>query len=235
MRAATVISWMRRVKILPRLASVAAFLCLMFAHLLWPAMVAPFPSTSVGREIIPARCAARRLRQTEPLLLQELLQHRRAAPRVVDLEHALLDRQRQRQQLGEPVADPRRVVVGVRRRESAAGRRARRAARAAARAARSASGSATAGSAAIGATSPTTRPSRLRRRASAPGSAFRPRRVTCRMPSCGMSQLDDARQRADGRELGRAARRRRATSSPRVMRQTPNGASSLRQALVISM
>jgi hypothetical protein len=30
---------MRRVKILPRLASVAAFLCLMFAHLLWPAMV----------------------------------------------------------------------------------------------------------------------------------------------------------------------------------------------------
>ena len=38
-RAATVISLMRRVKILPRLASVAAFLCLMFAHLLWPAMV----------------------------------------------------------------------------------------------------------------------------------------------------------------------------------------------------
>jgi len=36
-RAATVISRMRRVKILPRLASVAAFLCLMFAHLLWPA------------------------------------------------------------------------------------------------------------------------------------------------------------------------------------------------------
>src|SRR5678815_4747575 len=37
-RAATVISLMRRVKILPRFASVAAFLCLMFAHLLWPAM-----------------------------------------------------------------------------------------------------------------------------------------------------------------------------------------------------
>src|SRR4030095_14743093 len=37
-RAATVISLMSRVKILPRLASVAAFLCLMFAHLLWPAM-----------------------------------------------------------------------------------------------------------------------------------------------------------------------------------------------------
>ena len=32
--AATVISRMRRVKILPRLASVAAFLCLIFAHLL---------------------------------------------------------------------------------------------------------------------------------------------------------------------------------------------------------
>src|SRR5947207_15418794 len=37
--AETVISRMRRVKILPRLASVAAFLCLMFAHLLWPAMM----------------------------------------------------------------------------------------------------------------------------------------------------------------------------------------------------
>src|SRR4051794_12847686 len=37
-RAATVISRMRRVKILPRLASAAAFLCLMLAHLLWPAI-----------------------------------------------------------------------------------------------------------------------------------------------------------------------------------------------------
>src|SRR5437763_7702252 len=37
-RAATVISLMRRVKILPRFASVAALRCLMFAHLLWPAM-----------------------------------------------------------------------------------------------------------------------------------------------------------------------------------------------------
>src|SRR5438477_5065955 len=37
--AETVISRMRRVKILPRLASVAAFLCLMFAHLLWPGMM----------------------------------------------------------------------------------------------------------------------------------------------------------------------------------------------------
>ncbi len=37
-RAATVISLMSRVKILPRFASVAALRCLMFAHLLWPAM-----------------------------------------------------------------------------------------------------------------------------------------------------------------------------------------------------
>src|SRR5258706_6168163 len=36
--AATVISRIRREKILPRLASVAALRCLMFAHLLWPAM-----------------------------------------------------------------------------------------------------------------------------------------------------------------------------------------------------
>jgi len=33
-RAATVISLMRRVNTLPRFASAAAFLCLMFAHLL---------------------------------------------------------------------------------------------------------------------------------------------------------------------------------------------------------
>src|SRR5512132_2995879 len=37
--AATVISRMSRLKILPRLASVAALRCLMLAHLLWPAMI----------------------------------------------------------------------------------------------------------------------------------------------------------------------------------------------------
>jgi hypothetical protein len=40
-RDATVISLISRVKTLPRFASAAAFLCLMFAHLLWPAMVVP--------------------------------------------------------------------------------------------------------------------------------------------------------------------------------------------------
>src|SRR5213082_552115 len=39
--AAMVISLMRRVKILPRLASSAPFLCLIVAHLLWPDMVRP--------------------------------------------------------------------------------------------------------------------------------------------------------------------------------------------------
>src|SRR3954471_147857 len=38
MRAATVISFRMRVKILPRLASAAPFLCLMVLHLLWPDM-----------------------------------------------------------------------------------------------------------------------------------------------------------------------------------------------------
>src|ERR1051326_700107 len=38
MRAATVISLRIRVKILPRLASAAPFLCLMVLHLLWPDM-----------------------------------------------------------------------------------------------------------------------------------------------------------------------------------------------------
>src|SRR5215218_3317073 len=40
MRAATVISLRMRVKILPRLASAAPFLCLMVLHLLWPDMEA---------------------------------------------------------------------------------------------------------------------------------------------------------------------------------------------------
>src|SRR5665213_1891337 len=38
MRAATVISLMRRVKILPRFASWRPLRCWMFAHLLWPAI-----------------------------------------------------------------------------------------------------------------------------------------------------------------------------------------------------
>src|SRR5213594_1376547 len=39
--AAMVISLMRRVKILPRFASSAPFLCLIVAHLLWPDMMIP--------------------------------------------------------------------------------------------------------------------------------------------------------------------------------------------------
>src|SRR5436309_1812327 len=45
----------------------------------------------------------------ESLLLQKLREHLEPYLAVVDLEHALLDRKRQRQDLGEPVADPRRV------------------------------------------------------------------------------------------------------------------------------
>src|SRR5436190_9350544 len=41
LRAATVSSLMMRVKILPRLASRAPFLCLIEAHFEWPDMVAP--------------------------------------------------------------------------------------------------------------------------------------------------------------------------------------------------
>src|SRR5882724_10536632 len=42
-RAATVNSLMRRVKILPRLASSAPFLCLIDAHLEWPDMAETLP------------------------------------------------------------------------------------------------------------------------------------------------------------------------------------------------
>src|SRR6185436_13145174 len=45
MRAATVISLMSLVKILPRLESLSAFLCLIVLHLEWPDMGFPFPVT----------------------------------------------------------------------------------------------------------------------------------------------------------------------------------------------
>src|SRR5437868_12878072 len=47
MRAATVISLRMRVKILPRFASAAPFLCLMVLHLLWPDMVSA-PLEGIG-------------------------------------------------------------------------------------------------------------------------------------------------------------------------------------------
>src|SRR5215472_9598828 len=45
--AAMLISLMRRVKILPRLASSAPFLCLIVAHFEWPDMVIPSPSSNL--------------------------------------------------------------------------------------------------------------------------------------------------------------------------------------------
>src|SRR2546430_14064562 len=44
--AAMLISLIRRVKIFPRLASSAPFLCLIVAHLLWPDIVQPLLETS---------------------------------------------------------------------------------------------------------------------------------------------------------------------------------------------
>src|SRR5438067_2108470 len=44
--AAILISLIRRVNILPRLASSAPFLCLIVAHLLWPDIVQPLLETS---------------------------------------------------------------------------------------------------------------------------------------------------------------------------------------------
>src|ERR1700758_3928819 len=103
-RAATVISRMSRLKILPRLASVAALRCLMLAHLLWPAMARLCDEP----QIITGPFAGVRLK--ESLLLQELREHLEPNLAIVDLEHALLDVERQRQQLGEPIAHPGCVV-----------------------------------------------------------------------------------------------------------------------------
>src|SRR5215470_17595420 len=47
----------------------------------------------------------------QSLLLQELLQYLEPHLRVVDLEHALLHGQRQRQELGQAIAHPRGVLI----------------------------------------------------------------------------------------------------------------------------
>src|SRR5690348_11632823 len=131
--AATVISRIRREKILPRLASDAALRCLMFAHLLWPAMAAsrrddaeiirarsrgalaarmakgrpkPFGQIRLGAKHRASEASETSPRSEKSLLFQKLRKGREPNFRVVDLEHALLDRQRQRQDLGEAVADP---------------------------------------------------------------------------------------------------------------------------------
>src|SRR5271169_6623993 len=54
--AAMVISFIRRVNILPRLASSAPFLCLIVAHLEWPDMREPRILMYLGQVLIPARC-----------------------------------------------------------------------------------------------------------------------------------------------------------------------------------
>ena len=140
----------------------------------------------------------------EALLRQELRKHLEPYLRIVDLEHALLDRQRQRQELREAVADPGRVVVvgigGEVLRADARGdeleqlrqrqlrlRRARLAARR---------------------RSPVTSPTTSPYGSTACCSTWKrvpPTVATCRMPSCGMSQFADARERADRRDLGRRA------------------------------
>src|SRR5262247_269058 len=61
LRAATVSSLMMRVKILPRLASAAPFLCLMVCHLEWPDMVCSLSTRGRSGPKILALC-----RQNEP-------------------------------------------------------------------------------------------------------------------------------------------------------------------------
>src|SRR5271169_772539 len=57
--AAMLISLIRRVKILPRLASSAPFLCLIVAHLEWPDMEIPRVQSSVMLLILPKSGFAR--------------------------------------------------------------------------------------------------------------------------------------------------------------------------------
>src|SRR5437764_15474735 len=86
--AATVISRISRLKIAPRFASVAALRCLMFAHLLWPAMV-DFGSMATQKLYASKQSVV----LNQALLGQKPAQRAQADQCIVDLEHALLDRQ----------------------------------------------------------------------------------------------------------------------------------------------
>ena len=178
-RAATVISRISRVKTLPRFASAAAFLCLMFAHLLWPAMRNP------SHEMCCTDRGLCRVRLYEALPLEKLVERRQPHVRVVDFEHPLLDRERQRQQLGEPVADPRSVVVSGPRGNSAG--RAWRRSRSRIRASGAyVSGSGCDGSSAIVVTSPMTSPVASTRAAAhlEARDALASARAGCRAAAC---------------------------------------------------
>src|SRR5262245_14997618 len=54
LRAATMIARLHLLHTLPRLASFAAFLCLMFFHALWPAMILSDPGTPTVCEVPPS-------------------------------------------------------------------------------------------------------------------------------------------------------------------------------------
>ena len=201
MRAATVISRMRRVKILPRFASVAAFLCLMFAHLLWPAMVAPVVPKERADDYNCARSRAIRCASMKRCSAAS------RASASFDFEEALLHRQRQGEELGEPAADPRRVVerplAGNVLRPDARGKKLEELRE------RTPFGGHRneAARAPSAATSATTRPSGMSSCARTAKRAS-PTAATCRMPSCGMSHALNAREGPDRRELRRAPRHR---------------------------
>src|SRR5690606_16398315 len=110
-RAATSTFLMSLANSLPRLASSAAFLCLVVAHFEWPD-VYYLPSSSDGRSILPvlARDELTREVGVEPMVPRHLgmegrgqqvtLAHRHRVCRVVPL-HA-----REHRDLGSPVLDP---------------------------------------------------------------------------------------------------------------------------------
>src|SRR5437763_7757003 len=110
-RAATVISRIKRLKMAPRFASVAAFRCLMFAHLLWPAMTIQSMATRKLYAVLG-------IPLDQPLVREKPAQRAQPDQRIIDLQHALLDREREWQELREPITDPRRIVVSMRGREA---------------------------------------------------------------------------------------------------------------------
>src|SRR5438094_5459397 len=125
-RAATVNSLMRRVKILPRLASRAPFLCLIDAHLEWPDMAkTPWKTARNGLRILShaARQDDPDVRAIVPRTPAIIAQHgldRETRARQLTLH--IVDRDRAKDQresfLREPAAAPLHVAL-VERRQAA--------------------------------------------------------------------------------------------------------------------
>src|SRR5579864_9572832 len=88
--AAMLISRMRRVKILPRLASRAPFLCLIVAHFEWPDMMNLVSMNAQGSPVGSATGASKRCRRTQIIAWATTAQTAGIGPPVLQFRGLLL-------------------------------------------------------------------------------------------------------------------------------------------------